>query len=137
MKVAHINKENIETDQDWISYAKEMEKTGDLKKAGTAYKKVIAHHSTNVTAYERLMIIYRRQKEHNKELKIINAAIKTFEEKFSQKLSVYNKKVTSISKALLKATGLADKKGNSIYQPGELTKWKKRKELLMKRLAGK
>ena len=37
-------------------------------------------------------------------------------------------------KALLKATGLADKKGNNISQPDELKKWKRRRGTVMKRL---
>lgn len=125
MKVAHLNKESISQEQDWLTQAISFEKNGDFKQAVTAYEKVIHYHPLNSRAYERLMIIYRKLKEYKKELKIINAAIKIFEEAFNKKQQVYNKKVTAISKVLLKATGLADNKGNSIYQLGELTKWKR------------
>lgn len=121
MKVVHLNK------------GKDKPGTIDLPEEARLLEKTIHDHPSNDKALNRLMVIYRKLKEPKKELKLINAAIKTFEEKFKKRQPVYNKKVTAISKALLKATGLADKKGNNLYEPGDLSKWRKRKALLLKR----
>jgi tetratricopeptide (TPR) repeat protein len=121
MKVVHLSKDKTPDDE--------------LLDSVKAYEKIIREHPTNAQAYDKLMIIYRKLKDYKKELRVINAAIKSFEETFEKKQPDFNQKVLSISKKLLKATGLADKKGNNIYLPGELAKWKKRKELVMKRVA--
>jgi tetratricopeptide (TPR) repeat protein len=112
----------------------ELEQAGDLGAAAAAWNKMLEYHPLHAKAYDRLMIIYRKQKEYRKEMKVINEAIAAFETSFNKNKPSHSKKVTALSRALLKATGLGDKKGNSIYQPGELTKWKRRKDLLGKRL---
>ena len=119
MKVVHLNKD-ASTDN-WKAEAQELEK-------------IIKAHPTNDRAYNRLMVIYRKQKEYKKELTIINKAIKAFEEAVKKRKPDFNKKVTSISKALLKATGLADEKGKNLHEPGEIGKWKKRKAVVLKKM---
>jgi tetratricopeptide (TPR) repeat protein len=137
MKVVHKNKD-LQTEGDWITRATDLEKNGELDRAADAWLRVLKAHSLYVPAYDRLMIIYRKQKEYHKELKMINKAISVFKERFEKKKPAYNKKITALSKALLKATGLGDKKGGSLYQLGELARWNKRKKLLQNRLsAGK
>jgi len=61
-------------------------------------------------------------------------AIKVYEKRQKELKPTYNKSITTISKKLLKATGLADEKENNIYQSPELTRWKKRKTTVMKKL---
>jgi DNA-binding SARP family transcriptional activator len=120
MKVVHLNKAQPTPDL--------------LKEEIRALEQTIKYHPTNEKAYSRLMIIYRKQQEYKKELKVINLAIKTFEEMFSRKQPAYNPRIKALSKALAKATGLTDKKGNSLYEKGELAKWKRRKATVMKKL---
>ncbi len=114
-------------------YKKEIP-VADLREEAIGLEKLIRSQPGNEHAYTRLMIIYRKLKEYKKEITIINTAIKVFEEKFRKKQPVFDKKVTALSKALLKATGLADKKGNNMYEYGELSKWRKRKALVMKKI---
>ena len=123
MKVVHLDKDK--------------EGTTDLPEEAQRLEKTIRSNPGNEKALNRLMVIYRKLKEPVKELKVINTAIKTFEAKFKERQPVYNKKITTLSKALLKATGLADKKGNNLYEPGDLSKWKKRKALLLRKNKGK
>ena len=123
MKVVHLNRDK--------------EEATDLSEEAKLLEKTIQSNPANDKALNRLMVIYRKLKEPGKELKLINTAIKTFEERFKKRQPVYNKKVTTLSKALLKATGLADKKGNNLYEPGDLSKWRKRKALLVKRQKSK
>ena len=120
MKVAHLNKQ--------------QEKENDPAEEIRSLEQTIQYHPTNEKAWNRLMIIYRKQKEYKKELKVITRAIKTFEELFAKKQPVYTKRVKDLSRALAKATGLADKKGNSLYGKGELVKWKRRKLTVLKKL---
>lgn len=85
-------------------------------------------------AYHRLMVNYRKQKEYKKELAVIDEGIKAFEQ--SHKSSIKNKpnrKVTLLSRSLLKSLGLANKKGEGIFQPEPIAKWTRRKENLIKR----
>jgi len=134
MKVVHRNNEPLTSEHDGFSRALLLEKKGEPEAAIKVYRQLLNYHPTNAKVFDRLMIIYRKQKEYKKELSTINAAIKAFEEKFSEKATVHNKKVRMLSRALLKATGLADKKGDSIYLPGELARWKRRKALVQKKI---
>ena len=106
----------------------------DLDESAKKWEKVIREHPTNAGAYDELMKIYRKQKDLKKELRTLNTAIRVFNQTFRKKQPVFDRKVVLISKKLLKATGLADKKGENIYQLGELARWKKRKTLVEKRL---
>lgn len=131
MKLVHLDKTKVKVED------KDKESAADLSEEGKLLEKTIQSNPGNDKALNRLMVIYRKLKEPKKELKVINTAIKTFEERFKKRQPVYNKKITTLSKALLKATGLADKKGNNLYEPGDLSKWRKRKALLLKRKKGK
>lgn len=67
MKVVHLRQENKDdTDQVRVEI-KELEL-------------LIRHYPRNERAYNRLMILYRKTGDYQQELKIINRAIKTFEE---------------------------------------------------------
>jgi hypothetical protein len=120
MKVVHLKKAEAPEDPLTLA-AKEQER-------------LISEHPTAADAYNRLMIIYRKQKLYAKELKLINTAIKVFGEAFRKRQTRYNSRVAALSKELLKATGLADKKGENLYQWGDLARWKKRKEVVQKKL---
>jgi hypothetical protein len=122
MKVVHLNKDNP---------------APGLQEEAGKLEKLILRHPKETGAYNRLMVIYRKTREPRKELNVINKAIKEFEEAFKKKTPGYDKKIIRLSKAIRKMTGLADEKGNNIYQWGELSKWKKRKELVVKKLSGK
>ena len=99
------------------------------------YEKIIRRDRYNTKAYERLMIIYRKKKEYVKELKLIDTAIKAFSELYSKTVKRKpDKKTIRISKALLKMTGLSDKKGNPIYQREPINKWLKRQSVLLSKM---
>jgi hypothetical protein len=122
MKVVHLNKEEPGT---------------DLREEAKKLEKLVLRHPTDAVACNRLMMIYRKLKEPGKELKILNKTIKAFGAKFENMAPAYDKKIISLSKALRKMTGLADEKGNNLYEWGELDKWKKRKKNLLKKSAKK
>ena len=120
-----------------IERAKELEINGELEQAAALYEKVIKADPHRETAYNRLMIIPRKQKEYKKELALINKGIKTFTDFYAPGLKKsFNKKVEQISRALLKSTGLADKKGVPLYQQEPIGRWTRRKQIVEKKLNG-
>ena len=134
LKLAHHNKEGL-TAGERMTLAKEYEQGGELEKAALVYEKVVRESKVNEAAYDRLMIIYRKQKEYEKEAGVINKAIKEFETLYDHDARKNaGKKVAALSKALNKLTGLVDKKGNKLHDPEPIARWKKRKELVDKRL---
>lgn len=136
LKVAHHNSEGL-TPGERIVIAREYEQNGELEKAALVYEKVIRESKLNQDAYDRLMIIYRKLKEYSKEAAVIKKAIHAFEDLYDHDARKKpDKKVAALSKALNKMTGLADKKGQSLYDPEPLGKWKKRMKVVEKRLEG-
>ena len=123
------------TEKEILQQAHEAETEHDFDRAAELYKKEIKLHPLKVYAYDRLMIIYRKLKRYKEEWQVVNSGIKAFEDYFknrSEKLTAKHKQVTRLSKALIKSTGLSEK--NHEYFPEPLNKWRKRKEVLKKKL---
>jgi hypothetical protein len=115
--------------------SKEIDKTADLAMVGSPayYQNIIKKNPYGQKAYERLMVLYRRQKDYKKELHIINTAIKFFENLYARPASKA-KKVNTISNQLNKVMGLVDKKGKPLYEQEPLSTWKKRRETVLKKI---
>lgn len=121
--------------KDLIETAREAEASQELERAAELYERVIEEDLINEYAYDRLMVLYRRFKQYKDELRIIKAGIKAYENLYKTKSKhTRSRKIAEISNALLKSTGLADKKGNHLYDPEPIGKWKKRKEVVEKKL---
>lgn len=135
MRVVHKNLNEKNTSGNWIDKAREFEQQNEPGKAAAVYEKAISENPLNERAYDRLMIIYRKNKEYKKERAVIGKAIKAFEQfyKSASKVSA-SKKIVSLSKAFMKSTGLADKKGKLLYQKEPLARWNKRKAVVEKKL---
>lgn len=97
------------------------------------YEEVIKKNALAEKAYDRLMILYRKEKEYKKELRIINAGIKSFEAFYKSKKS-RSKKIADISNKLNRSFGFTDNKGNSVYDPEPIARWKKRKAVVEKKI---
>ncbi len=110
-----------------FSEAKEAENAENIEDAIALYQEAVKTDKLNEQPYNRLMMLFRKKKGYKKELGIIKEAINTFEEFYESKIPKKSKMITSISNKLNKSFGFADKKGNSIYSPGPIAKWKKRK----------
>jgi len=117
--------------------AKEKEAAGEWKEAIALYEKLIKLHPLEEKAYDRLMIAYRKLKEPRKELNAIKSGIDAFEELYKKSKKTPDKKVIQISRALQKATGLLDRKGESLYRPEPIGRWLKRKAVVEKQLKKK
>ncbi|MGI8582264.1 MAG: hypothetical protein ACR2KX_08705 [Chitinophagaceae bacterium] len=105
----------------------------DISVAIKDYHEAIKNDPLLEKAYDRLMIIYRKEKEYKNELRIINAGIKAFEVFYRSKKSG-SKKIAEISKKINRSFGFTDKKGNAVYDPEPIAKWKKRKATVEKKI---
>jgi hypothetical protein len=85
------------------------------------------------------MVVYRKLKKYKEELKVIEAGIQAFEELNERKtgqLVADNDKIKKLSTALMKSLGMQDKKGNPLFEPEPIAKWKKRRQIVEKKLKG-
>lgn len=71
---------------------KELEKNGDREKAIEVYEKNVERGYPATHSYDRLLVIYRRQKDYTNEIRIIKKAIHKFpkEEKYKTRLEKAN-----------------------------------------------
>ena len=138
MKVASRNNNprlKKEPDEDWRDVAAGYEYAGDSTNAIRAYQEDLRISPLHENSWHRLMVLYRREKNYRQEWDTLSKAITAFETLYQPGgKKVVAKKITTLSQALLKSTGLADKKGKQIYQPEPLGKWYKRKALLKKKM---
>ena len=122
---------------DLLLKAKKAEIDDNPEAAAQLYEQVLKSKPTDEFPYQRLMIIYRKQKLYKQELRVINAGIKNFREAFKKRVpkSVQkNSTISRLSSALMKSAGLADKKGNLLYEPGPISKWEQRKIVVEKKI---
>lgn len=135
MKGSEKDKPRNESKIDLFERAKELENQGRLDEAATLYQNVIKKSPTKEHAYNRLMIIHRKKREYKKEKETLDAGIKAFEQYYKAVTRIPAKKsIETLSKGLLKATGLADQKGKLTYEREPLGRWKKRRRIVESKL---
>lgn len=120
-----------------LAEAKDAELNGNISEATKLYERAVKQEPTDERAYNRLMIIYRKEKDYNAELKVINKGIEAFEKLYqakSKKIIGSDKEAVRLSNALIKTLGLKDKKGNDLIEHEPIAKWKKRREIVRKKL---
>jgi len=126
---------------DRIEEARQAEADEDVDTAIKLYEENIKTGYPDQYSFDRLMVLYRKQKKYKDELRVIKRGIKVFTEdaerrqKGQIKEAKNKKQVTALSNAIMKSSGLRDRKGNSTYLPEPLAKWTKRKEVVEKRLS--
>jgi tetratricopeptide (TPR) repeat protein len=134
MHIYFMSLQPINSIQDMISQADEAAAASDNNAAIKLYQKVLSENPLNEYVYSRLMILYRKEKDFKSELKVINAGIKAYEEFYTPKKKSKSRLVTSLSNKLNRLVGLADKKGKRTYEPEPIAKWKKRREIVRKKI---
>jgi DNA-binding SARP family transcriptional activator len=135
MKVVHNSQKEAASASELLEKAKTLEQEREPVRAAELYEKLVKSDPGNEFLYDRLMIIYRKEKEYKKELAVIKAGIKKFEEIHQSFIKLTpSKRITDLSKKLLKATGLADKKGRPLHDREPIARWKKRKEVVEKKI---
>ena len=117
--------------------ARQAEQEGDLNKAVKLYEQNIKENYADEFAFERLMIIYRKEKEYKNELRVIERGIEVFQNHMEEHLKhslarhVDDKKLEQLSNAIIKKSGL---KNETLHFPDPIDKWLKRKEIVEKKL---
>lgn len=121
--------------EDLLGTARYLEKKGDLKAAARIYEKLVKKETLKEFTYNRLMMIYRKQKDFKNELRVINSGIQTFQDFYMPSAVGKHKTIISLSKKLNVLIGLTDSKGRSLAEAEPIKKWKKRKEIVLKKLS--
>ena len=133
MKVAHKNEEAHGLVHLW-NLAKQHEEDNDWEAAATIYKQIQKKQPHHQKVYDRLMMVYRKQKAFKKEYTLIKEAISVFQKHYQPRKN-NSPRISKLSSALMKATGLVDKKGESAFHPEPINKWQKRLKVVERKLA--
>ena len=120
--------------------ARQAELDLDLQKAIKLYEQNIKEDYADEFAFDRLMIIYRRQKEYEKELRVLSRGIELFQQDMNEHLKhalrhrIDEKTLEQLSNAIIKKAGLKEKE---LYYPDPVNRWMKRKLFVEQKLKGK
>jgi hypothetical protein len=118
----------------WFREIREMEREEPKDKVIAEYEKLRTVYPLKEQVYDRLMILYRKTNQKQKEIRLIDSAIRLYKKYYgSVKSHIKGKRVTSISRSLSKSLGLTDKDGMLRYDTGPTERWAKRKALLEKK----
>jgi len=119
---------------------KQAESSGQPALAIKLYEKEIARGYNDLLPYERLLVLYRKQKNYREELHVLNRGIDRLQQQLTehQKELFFKKpqrnKLLRQSKALAQKLGLLNKKGDHILLPQPLEKWLNRKKIVQKKI---
>ena len=122
---------------DIMRKARLAEDNSEKEKAEKLYRQAIKKEPHLEQAYQRLMILLRKQKKYEEELSLITKAIHQFEEFYkqrSEKLLGKHSQATRISNALAKSLGQNGKKTEAIFYPQPIPKWIQRQSVVEKKL---
>lgn len=117
--------------------ARQAEDQENLAKAIKLYEQNIREDYADEFAFDRLMIIYRKQKQYKDELRVINRGIDVFQQTMKEHLKrtlsrhIDGKKLEQLSNAILKKTG---SKKEELHFPDPIDKWMKRREIVEEKL---
>jgi len=137
MKVSHKDKTAAILKDNTANHraaARQLEADGENEAAIDMYESLVKKYPTDAQLYDRLMILYRKEKKYKKELAVIAAAIKKFSDLLLPAKGNSSRKISSLSKSILHAVGLTNKRGDSLYHPQPLARWQKRKKILHQKL---
>jgi hypothetical protein len=117
--------------------AQQAEKNNNLTRAIRLYEQNIKEDYADEVAFNRLMVIYRKQKDYIDELRVINRGIDVFRSTMEKHLerSLHRRgnleKVAQLSKAIMKKSGV---KTEDLSYPDPIDKWLKRKKIVSEKL---
>jgi len=129
-------KNQVKSKQQSLS-ALELEKSGDQPGAIKLYQKAATTDPLNVQAWNRQMILYRRYKSKEQEVKLIKTAIDQYKRSADNQQQSWlkeNREKAESTKGLAKALGLLGLNGMPMNNDHTLEKWQTRLYLLEYRL---
>lgn len=104
--------------------------TDDIEQFQTA----VNSGDTDPHPYDRLMIHYRKEKNYKDELRVINKALKIFNDQLKRQQSAMYKGVKSRSKIQQLSTNISKSVGIN-YLPEPLARWTKRKQTVEEKIS--
>lgn len=137
MRIAHLDKSQHGTLHELLESGRKLEADKQFDESVKIYSGILKKNPLNEQAYNRLMIVYRKQKDYHKESAIIDEAIRNFGKEAEASKKPVRNKIHQLSMSLGKSTGLVDRKGKSLYEPEPIATWKKRKAMVLKHLKTK
>jgi tetratricopeptide (TPR) repeat protein len=126
----------IKDEKELLAKAKQAEEKENWNEAIKIYQQLVKQNPRDEFPYDRLMVIFRKQKRYPEELKLIDKGLKTFGDvykKRSEKFISKHKGLDKLSQALIKKAGLAKNE----FVPEPIKTWLKRKEIVEKKLGKK
>lgn len=117
-----------------------LEKNSQLSEAAAIYQKIFGRDPNNQKAMDRLLVIYRKLKDYQKELAVLNQAIEAYKEgqKAARDKWIHSHpQAASASRSMLRQMG---KEGDSVLglgAPPIIERWIKRKDLVTGKITGK
>ena len=121
-----------------LSAGKEQEKAGRLEEAASTYEKIVAAEPADMEAVSRLLVIYRKLKEHRGELRVIDAALAAYEQRDKTAQASWLKdhpKAAGAGRAILRKLG--GRSASAFGADPAVSRLLKRKEVVEQRLSGK
>jgi tetratricopeptide (TPR) repeat protein len=121
-----------------LAEARRLEQEGEIEQAAAAYQQVLAGEPANEEAVERLLVIYRKQKDYKKELAVIEGALSAYEDRdkaIQAKWIAAHPEAAKVGREFLRSLG-----GASVSAFGSnrvVGRLLKRKEVVDKRLGKK
>lgn len=118
--------------------ARQLERDAKNAEALRIYRALTRGNHLNADAYNRMMVILRKQKKYEAELEIIRQAIAKVENAImvsQQAIDDRDRESAALSRKLAKSLGLLNNKGLPIYEEPQLAAWRKREAVVEKRLA--
>lgn len=122
--------------QEQYEEARAEERSGALAPAIKRYRAILRKSPLHAAAYNRLMVIYRKSRDPKAEQAIIREAIARYERQAQAEQAAWaqrHRKPARISRALARQLGLLTSRGKPVYEDPQLTTWRKRLELLLRR----
>lgn len=113
-----------------------LEQQGELKKARSLYERLLKQSAHKSKILHRLMIVARKQKDTEAEVRYINTAIDILQQQYPQ-ADGKDKKLATLSTKLNRLLGHVDKKGRAMLLPPEILKLEQRKQRLLKKPSSK
>ncbi|MDF2476181.1 MAG: hypothetical protein K0S24_1664 [Sphingobacterium sp.] len=120
-----------------LKRARSLESDGCTEEAIKDYRAIITKDRLNVDAYNRLMVLFRKQKDYKKEHQIIKKALHAFEKEIKENQREWkktNRKSADLSENLAKALGLLDNLGDPVYDDPQMMTWRKRLRVVEQKL---
>ena len=126
----------IRGNREMLTAGKRLEQGGQLSEAAAVYQKMVDGESDNQEAVERLLVVYRKLKEYGKELAVIDAVLKGYEQqnKASQEKWIKeHPKAAGMGKAIFRQLGGTGASG--LGTDAAVNRLLKRKMFVQKRIA--